>query len=153
MSQNAMAHRANQAYRTAAVAVPPLRAVVMLHNGAITFLQRAMDAQEARRFEEGHGYMMRATAILRGLSHNLDSSGGNAMAERLYKTYHALILACLRSYGRRQARESFQRIIASLTRLRESWEFVETTAARNAKADKLKADTLKAALAGSAARR
>jgi len=43
------------------------------------------------------------------------------MAERLYKTYNALILACLRSYGRRQARESFQRIIASLTRLRESW--------------------------------
>jgi flagellar protein FliS len=153
MTENAMAHRASQAYRTAAVAVPPLRAVVMLHNGAITFLQRAIEAQEARRFEEGHGYMMRATAILRGLSHNLDSSSGNSMAERLYKTYNALILACLRSYGRRQAKESFRRIIASLTRLRESWEFVEATAAKNAKADKEKAETAKAFLAACAARR
>jgi len=135
MTQNSMAYRANQAYRSAAVAVPPLRAVVMLHNGAITFLQRAIEAQDARRFEEGHGHMMRATAILRGLSHNLDIAGGSAMAERLYRTYNNLIMACLRSYGRPQAKEGFRRIIASLTKLRESWEFVEATVAKNTKAD------------------
>ena len=60
----------------AAVAVPPLKAVVMLCDGAITFLQKALDAHEAKRFEEGHAHLTRATAILRGLSHNLDVTRG-----------------------------------------------------------------------------
>jgi len=65
-----------------------------------------MDAQEARRFEEGtaHDAGDRHPAWAEPQSR---FSGGNAMAERLYKTYNALILAGLRSYGRRQARESF----------------------------------------------
>ena len=126
MTQSSVAYHANQAYRSTAVAVPPLKAVVLLYSGTITLLQKAVDAQEACRFEEGHDHLTRATAILRGLSHNLDFTRGGAVADRLYLTYNALILACLRSYGRRQARESFQRIITSLTRLRESWEFVES---------------------------
>ncbi|MFK4996496.1 flagellar export chaperone FliS, partial [Klebsiella pneumoniae] len=86
---------ANNAYRSAAVAVPPLKAVVMLCDGAITFLQKALDAPEAKRFEEGHAHLTRATAILRGLSHNLDVTRGGAMADRLFRTYNALIMACL----------------------------------------------------------
>lgn len=125
MTQSSMAYRANQAYRGAAVTVPPLRAMILLYGGAITFLQRSLEAQEARRFEEGHECLMRATAILRGLSHNLDFARGGAVAEHLYQTYNALILACLRSYGRPHARESFKRIIASLSDLREAWEHVD----------------------------
>lgn len=127
MTQNSMAYRANQAYRGAAVAVPPLRAVVMLYNGAIMFLQKAIEAQEARRFEEGHTYMMRATAILRGLSHHLDSTRGGGVADRLYETYNALILACLRSFGRPDVADNYRRIIASLAELRDAWEFVART--------------------------
>ncbi|WP_315835680.1 flagellar export chaperone FliS [Bradyrhizobium prioriisuperbiae] len=127
MTQNSMAYRAAQAYRGVAVTVPPLRAMVMLYNGAIMFLQKSIEAQEARRFEEAHGHMMRATAILRGLSHNLDFARGGAVADRLYDTYNALILACLRSFGRRDVSENYRRIIASLTELREAWEFVART--------------------------
>ncbi|MBR0869464.1 flagellar protein FliS [Bradyrhizobium tropiciagri] len=134
MTQNATAYLANNAYRSAAVAVPPLKAVVMLCDGAITLLQKAQEAHEAKRFEEGHGYLTRATAILRGLSHNLDFARGGAMADRLYRTYNALIMACLRSYGRPHAKESFRRIIASLTELRDAWKFVEATAGKAAKA-------------------
>ena len=133
MTQNPMAYRANQAYRGAAVTVPPLRAMVMLYGGAITFLQKSVDAQEARRFEEGHDHMMRAIAILRGLSHNLDFVRGGAVAERLYQTYNALILACLRSYGKPHARESFRRIMASLAELREAWEHVDANQSRAAR--------------------
>lgn len=125
---NPMVHMANQAYRGAATSVPPLKAVVILVGGAIVFLQRALVSQEARRFEEGHEYLMKATAILRGLSHNLNFSKGGAMAERLYQTYNALILASLQAYGRPHARQSFGRIIAGLTELREAWEFVDATA-------------------------
>jgi flagellar protein FliS len=56
------------------------------------------------------------------------------MADRLYRTYNALIMACLRSYGRPQARDNFRRIIASLVELRDAWKFVEATAGKAAKA-------------------
>ena len=113
--------QANQAYRSASVAVPPLKAMVMLHEGAMMFIQKAIQAAEARRFEESHGYMMRATAILRGLSHNLDFDRGGAVAERLYRTYQALIMAF---FGRPDASESYHRIVASLAELRDAWKFV-----------------------------
>ncbi|WP_198963998.1 flagellar export chaperone FliS [Bradyrhizobium sp. Y36] len=124
---NPMAYMANQAYRGAATSVPPLKAVSMLLGGAITFLQKSLNAQEGRRFEEGHEYLMKATAILRGLSHNLDFARGGAVAERMFQTYNALILASLKAYGRPHARESFRRIIAGLTELREAWESVDAT--------------------------
>jgi len=133
MTQNAFAYHATQAYRGAAVAVPPLRAVVMLLNGAITFLQKSLEAQEARRFEAAHEHMMRATAILRGLSHHLDSNRGGAVTERLFRTYNALIMACLRAYGRPQMRQSYLRIIASLVELRDAWDQVDTHKARSAR--------------------
>jgi flagellar protein FliS len=122
MMQNSNASRATQAYRTASVAVPPLKALVMLYDGAILFLQKSIQAAEARRFEESHDHMIRATAILRG----------GAMAERLHRTYHALIMACLRSFGRPDASVRYHRIIASLAELRDAWKSVAsatTTAA------------------------
>lgn len=133
MMHNPMAYMANQAYRGAATSVPRLKAISMLLGGAITFLQKSLAAQEARRFEEGHEYLMKATAILRGLSHNLDFTKGGAVAERLFQTYNALILASLKAFGRPHARESFRRIIAGLTELKEAWEHVDATA-RGAKA-------------------
>ena len=127
MTQNSMAQRANQAYRGVAVAVPPLKAVVMLLDGAATYLQKSLLAQEARRFEEAHEHLTKATAILRGLSHHLDSARGGAVAERLFRTYNALILACLRSFGRPHMRENFQRIIAGIAELRQAWEVVDAS--------------------------
>ncbi|MGX4769796.1 flagellar export chaperone FliS [Bradyrhizobium guangdongense] len=127
MMHNPMAYMANQAYRGAATSVPPLKAVSMLLGGAITFLQKSLAAQEARRFEEGHEYLLKATAILRGLSHNLDFTRGGAVAERLFQTYNSLIVASHRAFGRPHVRESFRRIIAALTELREAWEYVDAT--------------------------
>ncbi|SFI21237.1 flagellar export chaperone FliS [Bradyrhizobium sp. cf659] len=127
MMNNPMAYMANQAYRGTATRVPPLKAVAMLLGGTITFLQKSLNAQEGRRFEEGHEHLMKATAILRGLSHNLDFAKGGAVAEQMFQTYNALILASLKAYGRPHARESFRRIIAGLTELREAWESVDAT--------------------------
>ncbi|KYG23957.1 flagellar biosynthesis protein FliS [Bradyrhizobium sp. AT1] len=128
MMYNQMAYMANQAYRGAATSVPPLKAISMLLGGAITFLQKSLAAQEARRFEEGHEHLMRATAILRGLSHNLDFAKGGAVAERLFQTYNAMILASHKAFGRPHARASFGRIVAGLAELRQAWEFVDATA-------------------------
>ena len=128
MMHNPMAYMANQAYRGAATSVPPLKAISMLLGGAITFFQKSLAAQEARRFEEGHEYLLKATAILRGLSHNLDFAKGGAMAERLFQTYNSLIVASHKAFGRPHAPQSFRRIIAAVTELREAWEQVDATA-------------------------
>ena len=125
MTQSSMAHRAAQAYRGASVTVPPLRAVILLLNGAGTALQQCLQAQEMRRFEEAHERLTRATAILRGLSLHLDQRRGGPVADRLFETYNALILAALRAFGRPHMRQSFHRIMASLTELREAWETVD----------------------------
>jgi flagellar secretion chaperone FliS len=125
MTQTSLAY-ANQAYRGAAVVAPPLKSVIMLLNGAISFLQKSLRSQQEKRLEEGFEHLTRATAILRGLSYHLDSTRGGEMTQRLYETYNSLILACLNSYGRPKAAENFQRIIGALTQLREAWEFVET---------------------------
>ena len=71
----------------------------------------------------------RATAILRGLSHNLDFTRGGAVAERLYTTYQSLIMACLRSFGRPNAKASFARIINGIAELRDAWKFVAASTA------------------------
>ena len=131
---NPTAYMANQAYRGAATSVPPLKAISMLLGGAITFLQKALAAQEARCFEEGHEHLMRATAILRGLSLHLDPTRGGAVAERLFETYNALIVAALRAYGRPGMRENFLRIMAGVTELRESWEAVDMRARTGSRA-------------------
>jgi flagellar protein FliS len=130
MTQSAHSYQATQAYRSAAVSVPPLRALLMLYDGAIMFLRKSVQAAEDRRFEESHGHMIRATAILRGLSHNLDFERGGKVAERLHQTYHSLIMACLRSFGRPDAALCYQRIIASLVELRDAWSFVAETTTR-----------------------
>jgi flagellar protein FliS len=133
MTQNSTAYRAHQAYRDTAVAVPPLKAVVMLCDGAIMFLQKAAEAQDTRRFEEGHDHLMRATAILRGLSHHLDFARGGTVAERLYHTYNTVILACLRAYGQPGMRENLGRIRASLAELRDAWAVVDATVVKGTK--------------------
>ncbi|KZD25122.1 flagellar protein FliS [Tardiphaga robiniae] len=122
--------QAAQAYRQAAVAVPPLRAVVMMIDGAITALQKSVAASEDKKFEESHDLMIRATAILRGLSHNLNFDRGGEVAEGLHATYHTLIMACLRSFGQPNAAQCYGRIIASLTELRDAWVVVARSTAK-----------------------
>ncbi len=122
------AHRAAQAYRGAAVTVSPLKAVVLLFDGAILSLQKTIEAAENKRFEESHGHLVRATTILRGLSYHLNVDKGGALADRLFRTYNSLIVSSLASFGRPDAAQRYRKIIAALTDLRNSWKFVADTA-------------------------
>ncbi|WP_320109692.1 flagellar export chaperone FliS [Rhodopseudomonas sp. P2A-2r] len=124
MMQHQPNFHAAQAYRSASTAVSPLRAVIMMIDGAIGFLNKSIKAGEDGQFEDSHNHMIRATAILRGLSHNLNFEKGGEVAEGLHTTYHALIMACLRSYGRPNSAHAYRRIIASLKEMRDAWIFV-----------------------------
>ena len=131
MSKVVIASKAASAYRSAATTVAPLTALVMLYDGTITALQRVVLAWEARRIEEAHQHLVRATTILRGLDHNLDFARGGAVAERLHATYNSLILAALRAFGRPDARARYRTIVAGLVDLRDAWAALAGLPARN----------------------
>jgi flagellar protein FliS len=124
MSGRYSANQVAQAYRNASIAVSPLTGVVMLLDGAILFLKKSIEASKAKKIEESHNYMVRATAILRGLHHHLNFAKGGPLADQLGRTYHSLILACLRSFGLPDAELRYRRLIVSLTELREAWSAV-----------------------------
>lgn len=115
------AYRAAQAYRNVSIAVSPIKAVIMLLDGAILSLQKSLVARETKRFEDSYNYVLRATTILRGLSHHLNPKKGEMLACQLADTYNALIVACLRAYGRADAPAHYHRLIASLSELRDAW--------------------------------
>jgi flagellar protein FliS len=125
MLQSQNAFSASQAYRTVSVTVSPLRAVVMLLEGAARMLKLAIEAGEAKRFEESHSHVVKATAILRGLAQHLNPQKGGDVADQMAKTYHSLIMAALRAYGRPDAPAQYGRIITSLNELRDAWHFVQ----------------------------
>ena len=124
MSQSHNAFHVSQAYRTVSITVSPLRAVVMLLEGAARMLKMAIEAGEAERFEESHGHVVKATTILRGLAQHLNPQKGGDVADQLAKTYHSLIMAALRAYGRPDAPAQYGRIIKSLNEMRDAWSFV-----------------------------
>ncbi len=128
MTQTMNSHRAAQAYRGAAVTISPLKAVVLLFDGAILSLQKTIEAAENKRFEESHGHLVRATTILRGLSHHLNFDKGGALADRLFRTYNSLIVSSLASFGRPDSTQRYRKIIAGLTDLRNAWKSVAESA-------------------------
>jgi flagellar secretion chaperone FliS len=121
------ANQASGAYRRVAVVVPPLIAVVRLFDGAIIYMKRSIEAIEAKRLDEGHRHMTRATSILRGLKHHLDFDKGGVLADHLALTYTRLILSTLRAFGRPNVVESYKKIISALTDLRDAWMSVART--------------------------
>ncbi|MDI3468848.1 MAG: Flagellar biosynthesis protein FliS [Pseudolabrys sp.] len=125
---DAVAYQAAQTYRSVSMAVSPLTGIVMLLDGAIASIEKLVAASEAKRFEESHNHLMKATQILRGLSQCLNFDKGGDLPDRLFRTYNALIIAALRSFGRPDAPARYGRIIASLVQLRDAWSFVRATA-------------------------
>ena len=128
---NTVAYRAAQTYRTVSMTVSPLTGVVMLLDGAIAAIEKVVAANDAKRFEESHGHLMKAIRILRGLSQSLNFDRGGELPARLCRTYNVLILAALRSFGRPDARVQYGRIIQSLIQLRDAWSFVKANTAKN----------------------
>jgi flagellar secretion chaperone FliS len=130
MTPQVFAQQAATAYRNIAVTVPPLQALVMAYDGAITSLQRTIKAVEARQYEEAHRCLVRATAIIRGLDHNLNFDRGGACAERLHRVYNGFIFSALRVFGKPEACESYRKIVRALTEMRDAWVVVarETSA-------------------------
>jgi flagellar protein FliS len=130
---------AGAAYRKAAIAVPPLTAIVRLYDRVIVLMQRAALAAESKQPQESFTNVTEATTILRGLSYALDFQHGGQIAERLRNMYTGTILALMSSYGRPDTPARYRRLAAGFIELRDAWVEVarhpqNTGAARSARA-------------------
>lgn len=121
MNHHANFGQAANAYRSVATAVSPLAKVVMLYDGVILGLRRAVAAVEKKCPEEAYNNLNHATIILRGLCHNLDFERGGKFAERMQETYIRLIMSALHAFGKPDAVARLNKLIDAIGELRDAW--------------------------------
>lgn len=75
--------------------------------------------------EEAYQHLSRASAILRGLASNLradlNGSEGEEMSRILKQTYVTQLLALHAAFGKKDARQRYERIRSGLVMLRNAW--------------------------------
>src|SRR5690554_3686627 len=72
---------------TAVETASPARLIVMLYDGAIRFINNAIDAMQNRQYEQQNYYLQRAQKILAELISSLDFDKGGEIAENLFRLY------------------------------------------------------------------
>lgn len=117
------------AYQSGLRTLPPLQAIVMLYDGAIS--RTAVAAEAARRgdYETQFNEIMRAAEILNGLNMCLDMVAGGKVARSLREMYQAACKAMLSAVGRKNGAECCERIIEALRLTRDAWAEIARTGA------------------------
>ena len=99
----------------------PERLVLMLYDGAVSFLLKAERAMEEGLVEEVNRYLLRAQDIVSELTCCLDFKCGEEVAENLYRIYeyvnHRLVQANIRKDP-----EMTEEVRRLLSELRDAWE-------------------------------
>ncbi|MBD8891321.1 flagellar export chaperone FliS [Roseibium litorale] len=114
-------NRAIGAYRQAAVAVPPLSAVVLLYDEVLNALILTSRHLAAREFEQAYLRTQRAVGILQGLRQNLNLETGGALAKQLLDTYTRNISAINAVCGKPDATQRLVKLSTGLLELRNAW--------------------------------
>lgn len=108
------------AYQAAIKTTPPLQAVVLLYDGVLTRIHKAVLAAGKGDYGQQFNEIMSANEILRGLNAALDISKGG-IALRLRDTYEVNMRALHRAIGRKDSVECLTRISHGLRELRNAW--------------------------------
>ena len=125
MSPNpAMHNKGAQAYlQTQVQSRTPVELVVMLYDGAITFLGQARDAMAAGDLLAKRHALSRGLAIVQELQHMLNMEAGGEVAERLDGLYTYILGRCYEANVRRDG-AGLDESIKLLTPLRDAWAAV-----------------------------
>lgn len=99
----------------------PERLIVMLYEGAIKFLQLAVQALEHRHWETSNRNILRAEAILLELMNVLDMNLGGELAQNLYNLYDYMYRTLVRANLEHQP-EAVREVIGLLENLCSAWE-------------------------------
>lgn len=118
------AHRALSTYRQTQVqSRTPLELVVMLYDGALTFLKHSREAIERGDVAARRDTSSRALAIISELQSTLNMADGGEIAQRLDALY-GYVNACILQAARDNAVEPLNDAMRVLETLRDSWDSI-----------------------------
>ena len=109
------------AYRQSAVqGSTPLGRVVMLYDGAIIFLNRALAAMEAGDVEKKTNHLKGALAIIAQLEGSLNFQEGGEVAQTL-KTFYSYARTQALKASLENSQEMLRPLIEQLSTVRDAW--------------------------------
>jgi flagellar secretion chaperone FliS len=114
-----------KSYReTATTTAPPGQLILMLFDGALLFLERALAgfeyADPGEKNQTIHNNLQRAGKIIRHLDHCLNMEAGGQLAETLRRLYQYFDRRLLAS-NLKKRREGVDEVIRCLRELRDAW--------------------------------
>jgi flagellar protein FliS len=109
--------------QTAVETAHPARLVVMLYDGALRFLNHAVEAIERRDYEQQNLYLQKTQRILAELIGSLDFTKGGEVAENLFRIYTYLYNQLVQANLEDDATK-VQHAITLLSELREAWDAI-----------------------------
>ncbi len=109
--------------QTAVETAHPARLVVMLYDGALRFLNHAIESIERRDHEQQNLYLQKAQRILGELISSLDFAQGGEIAENLFQLYTYLYNQLVQANLNDDAAK-VRHAIALLSELREAWDTI-----------------------------
>lgn len=110
-----------QAYANAAMTVGKTQQVVMLYDGAIRFVQQAVEAIGRGDYETRYNLLARTNAIISGLQNSLDHENGGEIAKLLHD-YYASIDARVFSVHRTNDTKVLEGVLKELRMMRDAWK-------------------------------
>ena len=99
----------------------PLSLVVMLYDGAIAALQRAVKAIEARNIEEKCKHLKKAMAIITQLEGSLNLELGGEIAQTL-KRFYTIARAQVMKANIENSKEILTTLTQQFSTVREAWD-------------------------------
>lgn len=113
----------NSYRQVATQTAPPGQLVLMLYEGAIRFLDRALAGflhEDPREFNETiHNNIQKAQNIIRELSNSLDRSAGE-LADQLSRLYEYMDRRLMESNVRKEV-DGIKEVVVRLTIVRDAW--------------------------------
>lgn len=113
-----------KAYAAANMTVGKTRQVVMLYDGAMRFVQQAIEAIKKEDYETRYNLLVKTSEIITGLQNSLDFENGGDIAKLLYD-YYASIDARLFSVHRSNNIALLESVIKELRMMRDAWHEID----------------------------
>lgn len=108
---------------------PPEQILIMLYDGAIQFLNKALVALEQKNIQESHNNIIGAQNIIMEFMNTLNMDIGGEVARNLYSLYEYLHYRLIQANINRNA-EMVQEVLRHLKDLKATWEEAIRIAAR-----------------------
>lgn len=117
------------AYTAAQQNTSKCKQVVMLYDGAMRFITKAMDAIKENNIQERFNNLERASKIILGLQSALDFDRGGEVAKVLDEYYHNIDMRLVSVHYNNDA-SICEKVLRELKIMREAWEEVDMVTAK-----------------------